>query len=220
VAGVFDGATVRLYVDGRPVGDPTPAAVSIAYGLATTDMYVGTYRGTCALPLSGDIDLVRIWSGALDGGAVGDLADAALAPPPTPDPAPGTVPPAPPPGRPPGAPLPAAAPGTTIDAGADGPRPPARDTPGAPPRACSVRASVQVRIPKRRAVVNVRVALRKRPLRLVKIIATRRGGKRVLAAARTGRSGRARLSFKPPASGKVRVSVVGRQGCLAVSLRI
>ena len=86
VAGVFDGSTVRLYVDGRPVGAPQPAAVTIAYGLTTPDTYFGTYQGTCALPLTGDLDLVRIWRGPLAADFVGRLSDAALAPPVTPPP--------------------------------------------------------------------------------------------------------------------------------------
>src|SRR4051812_2097328 len=65
VAGVFDGAALRLYVDGRPVGDPHPAPLVIAYGLTSFDSYFGTYQGSCARPFTGDLDLVRLWNGPL-----------------------------------------------------------------------------------------------------------------------------------------------------------
>src|SRR4051812_15892307 len=81
VAGVYDGTALRLLLDGHPVGDPLPAPTTIAYGLASSDTYFGTYQGTCALPLTGDVDLVRLWRGPLDPDFIGGLADAALAPP-------------------------------------------------------------------------------------------------------------------------------------------
>jgi hypothetical protein len=65
VVGSFDGSSVRLYLDGREIGDGSPAAGPIAYGLASTAPYIGTYVGRCQLGFTGDIDDVRIWSGSL-----------------------------------------------------------------------------------------------------------------------------------------------------------
>jgi hypothetical protein len=66
VAGTFDGATVRLYVDGVEVGNGTPASVPIAYGLPTsTDTRFGMFGGTCTLPYAGDLDEPRIWARAM-----------------------------------------------------------------------------------------------------------------------------------------------------------
>jgi hypothetical protein len=63
VLGTFDGAVVRLYVDGREVGTGTPSNVVLAYGLPDNDrFYIGDYRGTCTSSLGfvGDIDAVRV----------------------------------------------------------------------------------------------------------------------------------------------------------------
>jgi hypothetical protein len=64
VVGTYDGARVRLSVDGAQVGDGTPATVSIAYGVGSKGVYLGTYRGSCELGFKGDIDDVRIWDDA------------------------------------------------------------------------------------------------------------------------------------------------------------
>jgi hypothetical protein len=63
VMGAFDGQTIRLYVDGRIVGSPVAAAVSVYYGMPTgDDFYVGDYSGPCASPLGfiGDIDAAAV----------------------------------------------------------------------------------------------------------------------------------------------------------------
>lgn len=69
VAGTFDGATVRLYVDGAEVGTGTPWNVPIVYGLPTSqDGLLGAFGGTCAsggLNYGGDLDEPRIWRRAL-----------------------------------------------------------------------------------------------------------------------------------------------------------
>jgi hypothetical protein len=60
---VSDGTTSRLYVDGRQIGTPVPAAVSVYYGMPTgDDLYVGDYGGPCASPLGfiGDIDAAAV----------------------------------------------------------------------------------------------------------------------------------------------------------------
>lgn len=63
VAGTFDGATVRLYVDGSEVGTGSPSTLTTKYGLADDDrFYVGDYGGPCAVTLGfiGDIDAVGV----------------------------------------------------------------------------------------------------------------------------------------------------------------
>ena len=46
VAGTFDGASVRLYVDGKQVGNGTPAALKIDYNLPDgNDLFIGTVPG-------------------------------------------------------------------------------------------------------------------------------------------------------------------------------
>ena len=66
VAGTYDGASVRLYVDGVQVGTGTPAATSINYtGLDHTNFDIGAYRGTCTLGFTGAIDEVRVFNRAL-----------------------------------------------------------------------------------------------------------------------------------------------------------
>ena len=61
VIGSYDGASVRLWVDGAQVGDGTPAALSIAYGVGSQGVYIGTYHGSCDLGFKGDIDDVSLW---------------------------------------------------------------------------------------------------------------------------------------------------------------
>ena len=92
--GTFDGNQLRLFVDGREVGEPMPAKLRIDYSIPSDATNIGQYAGDCDLPFRGDIDLVRI------------LSDGAEPAPPATDP-----------GAPPAAtpdPLPAAAPGTTL----------------------------------------------------------------------------------------------------------
>jgi hypothetical protein len=79
VVGAYDGSRVRLWVDGAQVGDGTPATLSIAYGVGSKGVYLGTYRGSCELGFKGDIDDVQVWNGA---GAHGDPGLAPI--PPTP----------------------------------------------------------------------------------------------------------------------------------------
>jgi len=92
--GTFDGEQLRLFVDGREVGEPMTAKLRIDYSIPSDTTNIGQYAGACDLPFRGDIDLVRIFSDAAD-----------------------PAPPAADPGAPPTAtsdPLPAAAPGTTL----------------------------------------------------------------------------------------------------------
>lgn len=63
VLGIFDGSTVRLLVDGREVGTPTPAELEIAYDLPTSrGLYFGHFPGSCNLAFRGELDWVRIGS--------------------------------------------------------------------------------------------------------------------------------------------------------------
>jgi hypothetical protein len=182
------------------------------------------------LPLRGDVDLVRLWAQPLPAESVAALAADALTPRALPQPigpSPATLPaPVPPgtPGAPPaGPPLTPVAPGATVAAmapaaTATGPR----GAPGAPPRACVVRASrTRVRAA-RRTVLTVRVAVRKKPLRGGRVVATQRRGRRVavLGTARTSSAGAARLRLRPRGTGRVHVRVSGRTDCSAVALRV
>ncbi|WP_027007262.1 LamG domain-containing protein [Conexibacter woesei] len=231
VAGVFDGSTVRLYVDGRPVGAPQPAAVTIAYGLTTPDTYFGTYQGTCALPLTGDLDLLRIWRGPLAADFVGQLSDAALAPPVTPPTDGGST----------NQPVPTA---TQAESQGDAPasrpvltpavdgqsltsitnaRPGVTQTaprPNAPVRACVISPARKTLKLGRATSLTVKVRLRGRPLKSVKVVARYVSSKKKLASAKTARDGRAKLKFKPRSRGKVSVAVWGRGDCAAAAITV
>jgi hypothetical protein len=231
VAGVFDGHAIRLYVDGRPVGAPFPAALSIAYGLTSADTYFGSYEGTCSLPMAGDIDLVRLWNGPLAPDFVGNLADTALAPPAVTPPAvdqpdPQTVPvasqsdsDATAPGRRPTlAPI---APGTTIPTtlkATGGTAPVSR--PNSPAPACVITPSVHRLRSGRVTTVEVTVSLRKKPLHAVRVIARQSSSRYSLAVGKTSAKGRARLRIHPRKRDVVRVQVVGRKDCAAARLSI
>jgi hypothetical protein len=233
VAGVFDGGSLRLLVDGRPVGDPIAAPPTIAYALTSSDHYIGTYQGSCALPLKGDVDLIRLWHGPLAPDFIGGLADAALTVPPvvppTVEPAPETVPIATdadsradaPASRPPLVPI---APGTTFaapDPPADGvvPKPIA----GAPARACVVRSANKRVRAGRRTVLTVRVALRGKPLKGTRVTATQvisARKHRTLGYAKTGRDGRARLRLHPVHRTKIQLAVPSRTDCSSMKVTV
>jgi hypothetical protein len=65
--GTYDGAAVRLYVDGVEVGSGTPTNISINYFLPdNTNFYIGAYRAPgCNLGFLGDIDEVQLFNRAL-----------------------------------------------------------------------------------------------------------------------------------------------------------
>jgi hypothetical protein len=76
VVGTYDGASVRLFVDGMEVGNGTATNLKIAYGLPTTnDLFLGTYfgGGDRSLPFSGLIDEPSIYNRALSAAEVGTL---------------------------------------------------------------------------------------------------------------------------------------------------
>ena len=86
VAGTYDGAAVRLYVDGQQVGSGTPATGPIGYGLDVNNDFIigGALAPACSEDTSfpGDVDEVRVYSRALSGSELQRLAVA-----PGPDPA-------------------------------------------------------------------------------------------------------------------------------------
>lgn len=70
VAGTYDGTKVRLFVDGWEVGTGTPFSGKISYEQPYGQGAIGSYRGSCALTMSGVVDEVRIWRAALPIGRI------------------------------------------------------------------------------------------------------------------------------------------------------
>jgi len=73
-AGSFDGAAVRLFVDGDEIGKGTPTVGDVAYGLPGETAYLGAYRGSCDLMIKGQLDDVSIWGRALSPPEVSTVA--------------------------------------------------------------------------------------------------------------------------------------------------
>jgi hypothetical protein len=61
VIGSYDGALVRLWIDGSQVGTGTPMSAGISYTSGSSGVYIGTYRGTCELGFNGAIDDPTVW---------------------------------------------------------------------------------------------------------------------------------------------------------------
>jgi hypothetical protein len=81
VAGTYDGAAARLYVDGQQMGAGTPTIGAINYALPIGDFDIGNFPGyTSCNGLStwfpGEIDEARVYSRALSGTEIGRLAAA------------------------------------------------------------------------------------------------------------------------------------------------
>jgi len=80
-AGTYDGAAVRLYIDGRQVGTGTPASGPVVYGLPDNRFVIGNYGGSLLDPpacgsntsFAGDIDEVRVYNRALDAAEITSL---------------------------------------------------------------------------------------------------------------------------------------------------
>lgn len=71
VAGTFDGATLRLFVDGAEIAAGTPRTTPITYTSQTaSDLLLGDYAGCGGLAFDGAIDEPKIWARALSGAEV------------------------------------------------------------------------------------------------------------------------------------------------------
>ena len=199
VAGTFDGTGLRLWVDGRPVGAPSGGPTRIDYASSTMTTTIGRYFGTCDLPFTGDIDFVRLSSGAFSADAVHAATAQELRPALT------------------TAPLPAAAPATRLNADQPdgGPRSVA---PPAPKRTCQLRLSRTRIAASRRATVRVRVILRGRSLRGVRVVAHRRAKAKPIARARTGARG-ARLTFVMRRADRLRITAAITPRCTPSYIR-
>jgi Concanavalin A-like lectin/glucanases superfamily len=74
VMGTYDGASVRLYVDGQQIGTGTPDTGAIAYSLPNSnDLFIGDYPGCTAHNYNGLIDDASVWSRALSSTEVASL---------------------------------------------------------------------------------------------------------------------------------------------------
>jgi len=191
VAGTYDGRTLRLYVDGRQVGDPFAAPSRIDYSNTSDSAAIGYYAGGCNLAFRGDLDLVQLSSEAK---TQQQLLDDSRTP-------------AAPPGQP-VTPLTPAAPGTTL------PGPPGSSKPNPKPKpSCAVTLSRTRIVVRKRTVVRAHVGLRK------VILTARSRGKRI-ARARTSKAGSARLVIKAPRTGTITVGVAGHATCGVARLRV
>jgi hypothetical protein len=190
VTATYDGRLLRLFVDGRQVGDDFAAPPRIDYSNTTDGAAIGHYAGPCDLAYRGDLDLVRITSDAKTQDQAIDDAhrDGTLAP----DQA--------------VTPLPPAAHGTTL-AGPPGS--------AKPKDACAITLSRTRIVTRKRTVVRAHVGLRK-----VTVTARRTSRGKALAHARTGASGSARLLITAPRTGTITVGVAGHASCGAARLRV
>jgi hypothetical protein len=201
VAGTFDGATLRLYLDGRPVGAPMAAPLRIDYGGTSSGVQVAQYVGACDLAFRGDMDLVRLWSSALSAQDVAGIAQADVTESPV---TPGTPP----------QPLLGAVPGTVLPG-------PAGSTKPAVSRRCTVRVARKRLAAARRVVVRARVTRLGLGHRKARVIARRAGRRRALSSARIGPRGNARLVLRlQRADRRVELRVTGRSGCLPAYVRV
>jgi hypothetical protein len=202
LTGTFDGVTVRAFVDGRQVGAAlaTPAGTAIEYESLPKDTYFGSYVGSCRLPFIGDLDSVRMQSGADTPPAGVGKAGAA----------PGAVGEAPGVGKAgaaPRAPLAPAGAGTVIES--------------QPPKSsCAVHASRTRIRARRRSIVTVRAVGTSGPLRRVRLSVHRVGSRKSLAKPRTNTTGSARIALKVRSRGRLRIGVVGRSRCAPAFIRV
>jgi concanavalin A-like lectin/glucanase superfamily protein len=198
VVGTYDGDHVRLYVDGAEVGNGTATRLSIRYGLGSSAAFIGTYRGTCDQPFTGDIDEVAVRDRALGAAEIAALAQQAGQKPAPPQVSPVSGPPAV--GR-------STTPGTKPDG-----------------RASPRTSCFKVRARPGRVVVHRRTRLRISVTHKGRAAAGRRvtvGGLGVRASALTGRKGHARVVVRSRRSGRLRVTVRGQpSGCAARMLAV
>lgn len=65
VVGTYDGSAVRMYVDGKQIGDGTPLSGPIGYGLPdNNDLFFGAYPTCGGLNFAGSIDEPTVWNRA------------------------------------------------------------------------------------------------------------------------------------------------------------
>lgn len=67
VVGTYDGSSVRLYIDGKQIGDGTPLSGPIGYALPDNDLFFGSYPTCGGLNFAGSIDEPTVWSRAFSG---------------------------------------------------------------------------------------------------------------------------------------------------------
>jgi len=78
IVGTYDGASVRVYLDGVLVGSPV-AGVAPSYSLsAHSDFRIGHLGGGCGRSFAGDIDEVGVWDGALSDSEIEFIGDCSL----------------------------------------------------------------------------------------------------------------------------------------------
>jgi hypothetical protein len=204
--GTYDGSAVRLFLDGVQVGSPIATALTIDYP-AGGAAYVGTFRGNCDLPFTGDVDDLSISDGALDGTAIAQIVTAA--PPPPAQVAPIGA----------GAASTGPAGGSSTGAAGSKPAPATAPATGTATKLSCATIKVSrrsIRVGRRTTVtVTVRVG---RALAGRRTVTVSGGG--VQASARTGRkTGRATLSLRPRRKGTLRVALKGQaRACAAPTI--
>jgi Concanavalin A-like lectin/glucanases superfamily len=207
-AGTYDGQRVRLYLDGAEVGTGSPTALAIFYGLASPGAFIGTYRGECEQPFTGDLDEVAVRDGALGAAEIAALAAEAAQ-----RPAPPQVPPVT--GGPAGGgEAPPQVPPVTGGPAGGGEAPPPQSAP-VPSDCFSIRVIPGRVVARRRTRLRIEVRRRGRAARGVRVTV---GGLGVHASARTMQRGRAQLVVRSLRRGRLRVIVRGQPSGCAVHL--
>jgi hypothetical protein len=200
VVGSYDGARVRLSIDGSQVGSGTPTTLDIAYGVGSKGVYVGTYRGSCDLGFLGAIDDVAILSDVPPGATSGPVIA----------PVPGT----------PTVVAVGGSSGGSGGGGSGGSTTQSRDpgTEAKSPAGCLRVSLSRHTVPvKRRAVVVATVRRATKRVRGVRVV-VHGGG--VTVAASTNRNGVARLAVRAHARGRLTVRVRGQRAtCPAPTVR-
>jgi Concanavalin A-like lectin/glucanases superfamily len=73
--GTYDGEHVRVYLDGVEVGHGTATGLTIDYSLGSSGGFIGTYRGTCEQPFTGDVDEIVVRDRALSPAEIAALGE-------------------------------------------------------------------------------------------------------------------------------------------------
>jgi len=189
VLGTFDGTHVGLLVDGAEVGDGTPTTEPVYYGVASTGVYLGTYRGSCDEPFTGDIGPISVWDGP-------DVPDPSANPPSH------------------GAISPAAGTPTSLPVRSAGPVG-AAPSPASAGRCLIVAVHRRTIHRQRRTRLHVTVRRGAKAAARVRVLARGAG---VRLSARTDRKGRVDLVVHARTKGKVKVSVSGQPKVCAAAI--